>query len=479
MFYTREGPILCRFGPCQFNGSAMVCRGNIDMLKQSSGHDPPRRGGGTDVDCIQNDIRDTKPRQRNPSGSCLKSPTGSPPSSPTRKSVRFADSIGMELEAVRMFEKCDSDYELTLPDSFVKSVYRSRRFMAHCQNNRVPSEKYLEPCFQIPDCDLTNTLHEKKVCLESYEVKDLSVKATVRVANIAFKKSVKVRFTITDWATHYDLPARYIENSNDGHSDKFTFEISLPRDFVIGCRLEFALQYEVDGQTFWDNNSDENYAYECTDTRRTSRPWTRSKTVVKDNIYGVQESNGLKIDKLLTFPVERDPWTAGKTDEKLLSFFSCTGLGWSILTWTCDVKPTIAEFQWGLFTYIVVWTVSLYLAQFAFNKTIVFVTFAILRCVFTDLRYVKRWEMLFTSAFSRYWLHRVTRLFMQILWFWRDHVYDHKPDKKRDLLTNTPFMSIWRHSFTMASLSICDFAVCLPKTDGEKCRKILFHFGLI
>ncbi|XP_070574156.1 protein phosphatase 1 regulatory subunit 3C-like [Ptychodera flava] len=276
MFYTKERPVLCRFGPCQFNGSAVVCRTTFDMPKQSSGHDPPRcdGGGGVDVnDRNENQARDTKPRQRQPSGSCLKSPTGSPPSSPARKSVRFADSIGMELEAVRIFEKCDSDYELNLPDSFMKSVLRSRRFMAHCQNNyRVPSEKYLEPCFLLPDSDISNNVREKKVCLESYEVKDLSVKANVRVANIAFEKSVKVRFTITDWATHYDLPARYVDNSNDGHTDKFTFEIALPRDFVIGCRLEFAVKYEVDGQTYWDNNSDDNYAYECTDNRRTSRP---------------------------------------------------------------------------------------------------------------------------------------------------------------------------------------------------------------
>ncbi|XP_077982405.1 protein phosphatase 1 regulatory subunit 3C-B-like [Glandiceps talaboti] len=242
-------------------------RNDYKMLSQVDGHGPP----GEPQHVFRKDVDVSKPRQRNPSGSCLRSPRDSPPSSPDcKKSVRFADSIGMELEAIRMVEKYDHD--INLPNSFVKSVLRSRRYMDRLSVNRVSTEKYLEPCFELPDTDIMNRVGSNKACLESFTVDNLSVTATVRVANIAFEKSVVVRFSITDWDTHYDLPARYVESLHNTQSDRFTFEISLPRDFVIGCRLEFALQYRVGGQTYWDNNNEENYAFECTDTRRTTMP---------------------------------------------------------------------------------------------------------------------------------------------------------------------------------------------------------------
>jgi len=266
MFYTKDRPVLCRFGPCQFNGGCGVMRNDYKLLSQVDGHGPP--GGRQQVEPFEKDVEGKGMRQRNPSGSCLRSPRESPPSSP--KSVRFADSIGMELEAIRLVEKYDHDIDL--PNSFVKSVLRSRRYMERLPVNRVSTEKFLEPCFELPDNDIHNRVETQKICLESFTVDNLSMKGNIRVANLAFEKSVVVRFSITDWDTHYNLPARYVESLQNTQTDRFTFEISLPRDFVIGCRLEFALMYKAASQTFWDNNKEENYAFECSDTRRTTMP---------------------------------------------------------------------------------------------------------------------------------------------------------------------------------------------------------------
>ncbi|XP_077862501.1 protein phosphatase 1 regulatory subunit 3C-like [Saccoglossus kowalevskii] len=285
MFCMKERALYCRYGPCQFNGSStqMICLGDSQrkFWKQSCG--PPVSAKLKDVgvrnyqrladqtQAFDNCCEQQRVRERKPSGGLLKTPPLSPTDSPTspKKNVRFADALGLELEAVRLFEKSDVDYQLNLPESFVKSVYRSRRFLANINAvNRLPVEKILEPCFE-QHSDILKQVHERKVCLEKFTVTNLSFKATVRVENIATEKTVKARFTINDWTTYYDLPARHTEHC--GLTDKFTFEISLPKDFLIGCRVEFAVCYEVGDQVFWDNNDEENYAFECSNNHHTTK----------------------------------------------------------------------------------------------------------------------------------------------------------------------------------------------------------------
>ncbi|XP_077982532.1 glycogen-binding subunit 76A-like [Glandiceps talaboti] len=204
---------------------------------------------------------DTSPtRERKPSGSCLKSPARTPPGTPIeKKQVRFADAVGEDLvEAVHTILKEDSE---------VENAWQTLQSRGIMPENKSPDDeyRYLSACFPHP-CIAPNFLSrvaQQKVCLENVVVPDLTVLGTVRVANIGYKKQINVRFTMDNWTKFYEIPASYVQESCDGETDRFSFGLSLPQNIRVGCRLEFAISYTVNGQTYWDNNYSKNYAVIC------------------------------------------------------------------------------------------------------------------------------------------------------------------------------------------------------------------------
>lgn len=94
---------------------------------------------------------------------------------------------------------------------------------------------------------------------------DRTISGTVRVANVSFRKSVHIRYTVNRWVTFDDISASYVLDSNDGTTDRFSFVVNLPKNIDVGDRLEFAVRFDaVDiGRTFWDNNYTDNYAFVC------------------------------------------------------------------------------------------------------------------------------------------------------------------------------------------------------------------------
>ena len=108
-------------------------------------------------------------------------------------------------------------------------------------------------------------VRDEKVVLENCLVNDaeLIVSGTVRVANIAFNKQVVVRYTVNQWATFTDVYASYVQNSNDGVTDRFSFTLNIPSYFAEGSKLSFAIVYRANGQEFWDSNGGANYTVEC------------------------------------------------------------------------------------------------------------------------------------------------------------------------------------------------------------------------
>ncbi|XP_070575307.1 glycogen-binding subunit 76A-like [Ptychodera flava] len=193
-------------------------------------------------------------RHRKPSGSSLKDPSKTPPGTPTRrKSVKFADALGLDLEFVRHIL---TDSVPNVPDYAYSSLVSQDRLGDH---------KYLTTCFTQPSAlpDFMDRIRSQKVCLENAVVSGLTILGTVKVLNIAYHKTVKVRFTTTEWRTSYDIPASYVQDSCDGQTDRFSFGLTTPRDFHVGARLHFAVMYEVSGATHWDNNHGGNYTFEC------------------------------------------------------------------------------------------------------------------------------------------------------------------------------------------------------------------------
>ncbi|KXN91989.1 Protein phosphatase 1 regulatory subunit 3D [Leucoagaricus sp. SymC.cos] len=82
----------------------------------------------------------------------------------------------------------------------------------------------------------------------------------VRVRNIAFTKTVVVRFTFDLWQTTSEVTARYVESINP-QFDQFSFSIRL-NDLLArieGKTFMMAIRYNVAGQEYWDNNYHQDY----------------------------------------------------------------------------------------------------------------------------------------------------------------------------------------------------------------------------
>jgi hypothetical protein len=87
---------------------------------------------------------------------------------------------------------------------------------------------------------------------------------TVAVANLAFQKTVVVRFTLDYWKTVSEITAEYTNDVrkkqvNDGY-DRFNFTIKLSDQVNLEKKtLLLCVRYNVNGQEFWDNNENMNY----------------------------------------------------------------------------------------------------------------------------------------------------------------------------------------------------------------------------
>uniref|UniRef100_A0A8C2TUP7 Protein phosphatase 1 regulatory subunit 3E n=1 Tax=Coturnix japonica TaxID=93934 RepID=A0A8C2TUP7_COTJA len=163
-----------------------------------------------------------------------------PQHSPSRrKTVRFADSLGLELISVRHF--CDLN-----PVPFG------------------PPPPPLEPLFQPHPGNgpgFTERVRQHKVRLEWVRCEAAVLRGAVRVLNLAYEKAVSVRYTLDRWASCSEVPAAYQPaGTADGITDRFAFHLPLgPAAAGSDAALEFAVRYRVAGAEYWDNNGGSNY----------------------------------------------------------------------------------------------------------------------------------------------------------------------------------------------------------------------------
>ncbi|MBQ9673419.1 MAG: hypothetical protein IJV39_02215 [Ruminococcus sp.] len=94
----------------------------------------------------------------------------------------------------------------------------------------------------------------------AYTVGGIGAKGYVEVENIAYEKSVTIHYSFngTDW---YDTAAEYYQPTH-GNYEAWKFEttgIERPgHDSAVV--IQFAIKYEVNGSTYWDNNDGQNYS---------------------------------------------------------------------------------------------------------------------------------------------------------------------------------------------------------------------------
>ncbi|KAM3859368.1 protein phosphatase 1 regulatory subunit 3C-B-like [Diretmus argenteus] len=180
-----------------------------------------------------------------------------------KKSVVFADSRGLALTAVCVFNETEDDPLAEL--QFHLTDLESAKARLGLGDDQGPSEhgSFLVLDFKQPAEDyleLRNRLKAQQVCLESCSVQEHSLSGTIQVRNISFEKCVWVRITFDSWSTFKDVPCRYLNNVY-GCPDTDTFSFTIPVLEVLepSDQVEFCIQYQAQDQTFWDNNHGTNY----------------------------------------------------------------------------------------------------------------------------------------------------------------------------------------------------------------------------
>ncbi|XP_046560704.1 glycogen-binding subunit 76A-like [Haliotis rubra] len=185
-----------------------------------------------------------------------KTPPGTPGSK--KKVVRFADAMGLDLNFVRSIGNVD------IPPKVPASALADLRVGLE-EDRRETGSSFLTACFSQPGAgdDFRQKVLAQKVYLENAVMEGVTITGVIRVANIAFDKTVQVRYSTDRWTTFHDIAASYVLNSCDGPTDRFSFSIVAPAVFDVGFRLEFAIAYSTSCTVFWDNNGGMNYAFEC------------------------------------------------------------------------------------------------------------------------------------------------------------------------------------------------------------------------
>ena len=96
--------------------------------------------------------------------------------------------------------------------------------------------------------------------ITAYDSSTGNFKISARVQNYAYNKKVTVRYTTDNWASYQEAALSYdnSKNYNDG-TELWSTNISVPTVGYFKTNLQYAIRYEVNGQTYWDNNFGKNY----------------------------------------------------------------------------------------------------------------------------------------------------------------------------------------------------------------------------
>ncbi|NXP79810.1 PPR3E phosphatase, partial [Ramphastos sulfuratus] len=153
-----------------------------------------------------------------------------------RKTVRFADSLGLELISVRHF--CEADLpQVPLPappPPRTADLFKTRKPPTLGDLEPVlfgPPPPLLEPLFPPqPGASpgFAERVRQHKVRLEWVRAEPAGLRGVVRVLNLAYEKAVSVRYTLNSWASCAEVPAAYQPpGPADGLTDRFAFFLPL------------------------------------------------------------------------------------------------------------------------------------------------------------------------------------------------------------------------------------------------------------
>ena len=207
----------------------------------------------------------------------------------TKKSVRFADSVGRELTQTQYFGTSvndeSNDLSILLSSSLLASSRSSKRnvpnishvdhelqtFNVSSTQNRSSNEILLpkkffclfrQPVSGHPDIYL-HEIWKSQVKLEHVNIThsrtsgEQQLFGTLWVTNLNYCKYVSIKYTFNRWLNIYERGAQHCRYSSDFRNiDQFQFTVDIPADVD---RIDFVLRYCVNEQEYWDNNEGKNY----------------------------------------------------------------------------------------------------------------------------------------------------------------------------------------------------------------------------
>lgn len=131
----------------------------------------------------------------------------------------------------------------------------------------------------------------------------------IAVRNLGYQKNVTVHYT-DNGSTQHDVSTQYLKNDPE-NSDYDVWQFDL---FEPSSSLTFAIKYEVNGETYWDNNGGKNYTVSLTE------PIVLSKCVLKTTqTYKTSQSpmyiylKNLSYQKTVTVRYTMDNWSTYKS----------------------------------------------------------------------------------------------------------------------------------------------------------------------
>ncbi|KAL4655886.1 protein phosphatase 1 regulatory subunit 3D-like [Arapaima gigas] len=182
--------------------------------------------------------------------------------------VRFVDSLGLDLEEVKVFKVGEDP---SVPQHVLSRLLMSAEMAAgkHLEIS-LPYFKAEFPERPMEQADFVARLCRQCVCLEQVLCSEVGIIATAQVLNLAFEKDVSARYSFTDWKSSAESKATWVSTVHRGGgvdgpaSDVFRFRLPVP-PFILrpGAALEFAVRFCVAGAEFWDNNDGRNYRLMC------------------------------------------------------------------------------------------------------------------------------------------------------------------------------------------------------------------------
>jgi len=114
-----------------------------------------------------------------------------------------------------------------------------------------------------------DVLSENFILLKNIRFYGSHLRGAIAVKNSSFEKEVFVRYSFDEWNRIHEKEAQFqlmptrLKNgrflfTNDPF-DIFYFEIDLEEHLNNYCEIQFAFRYKVDGNTYWDNNDNDDY----------------------------------------------------------------------------------------------------------------------------------------------------------------------------------------------------------------------------